>query len=263
VRLGGVSLAMTFAVAIALGGCAMPPPSEAPASDAPNASADAQSDAPKAGGLLGNGSVVDGIRVGEPFDCPATRSECATRLTLAAKAAMARHGLAPVAIGPTRFYMPYLQPGAANGGGGGAIVVFDLREGSQAAIYTVCFDGCFVVDPQPVAPETLAPAVDHGPLVDPFVETPVDCRSAEHPRCNEAVKVAIAAATERGIVTPDTIAAAHYYVTSYPAGSPEATALKGEYLVDVYVAGPHGPTAEVASQVTCASGSCQALPSAP
>jgi hypothetical protein len=208
---------------------------------------------------LANGAVVDGIQVGEPIDCPVSQPDCETRLTMATAAAIARHDLAPTAIGRARFYLPYLQPGAAYGTGGGAIVVFDLQDGSQAAVHTFCFDGCSVVGVQPVAPESLAPVVDHGPLVDPFVSKPADCQSDAQPMCNQAFEVAIAAATKRGILTAATIADAHYYVTFYAAGSPEATALKAEYLVDVYVAGPHGPTAEVGIAVSCTSGSCRAV----
>ena len=60
-------------------------------------------------------------------------------------------------------------------------------------------------------------------------------------------------------MTADTISDAHYYVTYYPAGSPEATALKAQYLVDIYVASPQGSTAEVGIAVSCASGSCDAV----
>jgi hypothetical protein len=213
------------------------------------------------GQVLANGSVVDDIRVGVPIECPATDPECETRLALAKEAAIARHGLVPTAIGAAHFYMTYLAPGAAYGSGGDAIVVFDLDDGSKAAIRTVCFDGCFVVEPQPVRPLTLEPAIDHGPLVDPFVEAPVECASADHPTCSEAVKVAIATASEDGFLAPDTIADAHYYVTFLPPDSPAAAAMKAEYLVDIYIAGDHDLLAETAIAVSCGSGPCQVVSS--
>ena len=213
------------------------------------------------GDVLGNGSVVDDIRIGGPIDCPATNPECETRLTLAKEAAIVRHGLAPTAIGEAHYYMTYLAPGAAYGSGGGMIVVFDLDGGSQAAVQTVCFDGCFVVDPQPLAPLELPPAADHGPLVDPFVDAPVDCASADHPTCNEAVKVAMAAATESGFLAPDTNTDTHYYVTFLPPDSLEAAATPAEYIVDIYIAGPHDVLAEMAFAVSCESGSCRVVSS--
>ena len=213
------------------------------------------------GQVLANGTVVDDIRVGVPIECPTTDPECETRLTLAKEAAVARHGLAPTAIGAARFYMTYLPPGAAYGSGAGAIVVLDLEDGSRAAVHTVCFDGCFVVEPQPVQPQTLEPAVDHGPQVDPFVEAPVDCASADRPTCNEAIKVAIATASEHGFLAPDTIADAHYCVTFLPPDSPEAAATKAEYIVDIYIAGDHDLLAETAIAVYCGSGPCQVVSS--
>jgi len=224
-----------------------------------SAASPSPSSAPLASGVLANGSIVDGIRVGEPIDCPVSVPDCETRLTMATDAVIARHSVAPSAIGHVQFYLPYLQPGATYGSGGGAIVVFDLQDGSQAAVHTFCMDSCLVVGAQPVAPESLPPAVDHGPLVDPFVKNPVACRSDGEPACDEAVTVAIEAATAAGVLTADTISDAHYYVTYYPAGSPEATALKAQYLVDIYVASPQGSTAEVGIAVSCASGSCDAV----
>lgn len=211
--------------------------------------------------VLANGSVVDDIRVGIPIECPATDPECETRLTLAKEATIARHGIAPTAIGAAHFYMTYLAPGAAYGSGSDAIVVFDLDDGSQAAIQTVCFDGCFVVEPQPLRPPTLEPAIDHGPLVDPFVEAPVDCASADHPTCNEAIKVAIASANEHDFLAPETVADDHYYVIFLPPDSPEAAATKAEYIVDIYVAGDHDLLAETAIAVYCGSGPCQVVSS--
>ena len=211
--------------------------------------------------MLANGSVVDDIRIGGPIDCPATSPECETRLTLAKDAAIERHGLAPTAIGEAHYYMTYLAPGAAYGGGGGMIVVFDLDDGSQAAVHTVCFDGCFVVDRQPLAPMELPPAADHGPLVDPFVGAPVDCASADHPTCNEAVEVATAAATGSGFLAPDTKADTHYYVIFVPPDSQEAAGRSAEYIVDMYIAGPHDVLAEIAYAISCASGSCQVVSS--
>jgi hypothetical protein len=116
------------------------------------AAGEASPGATQIGQVLANGSVVDDIRVGVPIECPATRPECETRLALAKEAAISRHAIAPTAIGAAHFYLTYLAPGAAYGSGGGAIVVFDLDDGSQAAVHTVCFDSCFVVDPQPVRP---------------------------------------------------------------------------------------------------------------
>ncbi len=221
--------------------------------------AEATPETAPSGHVLANGSVVDDIRVGIPLDCLASNPECETRLTLAKEAAIARHGLLPTAIGEAHFYMTYLAPGAAYGSGGGAIVVFDLDDGSQAAVHTVCFDGCFVVEPQPVQPETLEPTLDHGPLVDPFVEAPADCTSADHPSCNEAVKVAIAIANEDGFLAPETIADAHYYVIFLPHDSAAAAATKAEYIVDIYLAGDHDLLAETAIAVYCGSGPCNVV----
>jgi hypothetical protein len=204
---------------------------------------------------LTNGSVVDGIRVGKPIEC-APDPDCPTRLALAKAAAIKRHDIAPTAIGPAHFYMPYIPPGATSGSGGGKIVVFDLEDGSQAAVHTFCMDGCFVMSPQPVQPLTLESPADHGPLVDPLVQTPANCSSAERPTCNEAVQVAIDTATANGFLTPDRIADAHYYVVNVPPGS---AASKAEYIVDIYIPGAHGPLAETAIGVYCGSGPCQVV----
>jgi hypothetical protein len=212
--------------------------------------------------MLANGAVVDNIRVGIAIEC-ATDPDCATRVTLAKAAAIERHGVARAAIGAAQFYMPYVAPGATLGSGGGAIVVFDLDDGSQAAVYTYCMDTCIVVSPQPVQPMTLESRGDHGPLVDPLVEAPLDCNSQDHPTCNEAVRVAIAAATTNGSLVPDTIADAHYYVIYITPDSPEETATKAEYVVDLYISGAHDPLAETAIGVYCGSGPCQVVSSQP
>jgi hypothetical protein len=207
---------------------------------------------------LSNGTVVDGIRVGNAIDCNAD-PDCATRVTLAKAAVIERHRLASAALGAANFYMPYIPPGATRGGGGGAIVVFDLEDGSQAAVYTYCMDGCFVVPPQPVVPLTPENPVDHGPLVDPLVLAPRDCGSSDNPTCNEAVQLAIDTATANGFLVPDTIADAHYYVINVTPGTPEAAASRAEYIVDVYIAGAHDVLAETAIGVYCGSGPCHVV----
>ena len=218
-------------------------------------------DAPRAstgrGDGLANGSVVDNIRLGNPIDCPNIDPECETRLTLAKKAAIERHGIDASAIGEAHYYLTYLPPGAAYGSSGGMVVVFDLADGSQAAVQTVCFHGCYVVDPQPVAPRELPPVADHGPLVDPLVEKPADCASADHPTCDEAVAAAIAAATKIGFLAPPTSADTHYHVTFTPAA--QVPQIQAEYVVDMYVAGPHDVLAEMAFGVSCDSGPCQVV----
>ena len=206
-----------------------------------------------------NGAVVDDIRVGLAIEC-APDPDCATRLTLATAAAAERHGIAPTAIGAAQFYMPYIPPGATLGSGGSVIVVFDLDDGSQAAVTTFCMDTCFVVAPQPVQPLTLDGTGDHGPLVDPPVEAPITCASADHPTCDEAVQVAIDRATADGFLTSDTIADAHYYVIFVAPNSLEAAASKSEYIVDIYIAGEHDVVAETAIGVFCGSGPCQIVP---
>jgi hypothetical protein len=207
---------------------------------------------------LTNGTVVDGIRVGVRIEC-APDPDCPTRLALAKAAAIERHAIAPSAFGPAHFYMPYIPPGAVLGSGGGKIVVFDLQDGSQAAVYTHCMTDCLVVAPQPVQPPTLESPVDHGPLVDPLVQSPVVCSTADHPKCDEAVQVAIDTATANGFLEPDRIAEAHYYVITVPPGS-AAAASKTEYIVDIYIPGAHDPLAETAIGVYCGSGPCQVVP---
>ncbi len=187
--------------------------------------------------------------------------ECETRLKLATAEAISRHGLAPSAIGAAHFYMPYIPPGATLGSGGGLIVVFDVDDGSRAAIYTFCFDSCSVVDAQPVPPLALPSAADHGPQVDPFVQAPIACSSPDHPRCNEAAQVAIAAATTSGFIAPATIAKTHYYITYIPPGSPEAAVTKAEYMVSLYIAGEHDNLADTVIGVYCGSGPCNTLSS--
>jgi hypothetical protein len=209
-----------------------------------------------------NGTVIDGIRVGISIDC-ASDPDCPSRLALAKAAAIERHDVAPSAIGAAHFYMPYIPPGAVLGSGGGKIVVFDLEDGSKAAIYTHCMDGCLVVSPQPVQPLTLENPRDHGPLVDPLVQAPVECSSADHPTCDEAVHVAIESATASGFLTPDRIAEAHYYVLNVPSESLQAAASKAEYFVDIYIAGAHGPITETVIGVYCGKGNCQVVSSTP
>jgi hypothetical protein len=211
--------------------------------------------------VIGTGTVVDDIRVGNVTEC-APDPDCATRLKLAKAAAIARHGLAPDSIGAARFYGTYIPPGATLGSGGGRVVVFDLDDGSHAAVLTYCMDTCFVVAPQPVQPLTLESPADHGPLVDPLVDAPLDCDSPDHPTCNEALKVAIAAATADGFLAPDTIAGAHYYVVYVTPDSPAAAASKAEYI-DVYIAGPDDTQAETAIGIYCGPGPCQVVSSRP
>jgi hypothetical protein len=209
---------------------------------------------------LANGTVVDNIRVGNAADC-ATDPDCATRIELAKDAVIERHGVPPSAIGAVQFYRPYLPPGAARGTGGFKIVVFDLEDGSQAAVNTFCMDSCSVVPRQPVQPLTLEGSGDHGPLVDPKVEAPLTCSSADHPACDEAVQVAIDRARAIDFVTSETIAKAHYYVIYVAPGTPEAAISKAEYIVDIYIAGEHDVLAETAIGVYCGSGPCQVVPS--
>jgi hypothetical protein len=206
--------------------------------------------------VLENGTVVDGIRLGTATDCAGP--DCETRLKLATADAMSRHDLAPSAIGPAHFYLPYVPPGATLGSGGGYIVVLDLDDGSRAAVYTFCFTTCGVVT-QPLAPLTLEGSGDHGPLVDPVVEARLDCSSPDHPSCDEAVQVAIAAATTNGFIAPTTIADTHYYVVYVTPGSPEAAAFKAEYIVHFYIAGDHDNLAESAIGVYCGSGPCETV----
>lgn len=243
-----------LAVALVLGACSRAPTAEGVASPTSDASAAAQH-------VLENGTVVDGIRVGIATDC--VGPDCDTRLKLATAAAIARHGLAPTALGAPQFYMPYITPGATLGSGGGAIVVFDLGDGSQVAVYTYCMDTCFVASPQPVRPPTLESPGDHGPLVDPLVEAPVDCSSADHPTCDDALQVAISTATKNGFIVPATMAKTHYYVTNVIPGSPEASASGAEYIVHFYIAGDHDNLAELAIGVSCGSGPCRAASSHP
>ena len=212
--------------------------------------------------MIGNGMVVDDIRLGNAIEC-APDPDCATRLELAKAAAIVRHGIAPDSIGAARFYMTYIPPGAALGAGGGEVVVFDLEDGSHAAVLTYCMDSCIVVAPQPVQPLTLESPVDHGPLVDPLVKAPRDCASSDHPTCDEALKIAIAAATADRFLAPDAIADAHYYVTYVTPDSPEAAASKAEYIFDFYIAGAHEPQSETAIGVYCGPGPCQVVSSRP
>ena len=238
---------MVFVLTLTLAGCSR---LAALAGASPGASEPQQ--------VLANGDVVDGIRIGNASGC-AVDPDCATRLSLAKAAAIARHGLAPTSIGAAQFFMPYVTPGATLGSGGGVIVVFDLDDGSRAAVYTYCFDTCLVVSPQPVRPLTAESPGDHGPLVDPLVQAPLDCSSDDHPTCNEAVRVAIASATTSGFLAPDSIADAHYHVTYVNPDSPEAAASKAEYIVDLYIAGAHETLAETAIGVSCGSLPCHVV----
>ena len=207
---------------------------------------------------LENGTVVDDIRLGIATDCAGP--DCETRLKLATAEVISRHGVAPSAIGAAQFFVPYVPPGATLGSGGGLIVVFDLADGSRAAVHTFCFTTCAVAGPQPVAPLTLPSAEDHGPTVDPLVSAPTDCSLPNHPTCNEAVRVAIASATESGFIAPATMAETHYYIRSVIPGSPESRAWDVEYIVNLYIAGEHDNLAEQAVGVYCGTGPCRAVP---
>ncbi len=214
--------------------------------------------------VLANGTVVDNIRLGIAVDCELVAgSECTTALNLATTEAAARHNLALTSIGAPHFYLPYSPPGAVLGGGSGYIVVLDLADGSQAAVYVYCFDRCQVIPPQPVRPMTLPSPDDHGPMVDPLVKAPSDCASPGHATCNEALQVAIATATNNGFLAPARIADAHYYIVYVSPGSPEAAASKAEYIVDFYIAGASDTLAETAIGVFCGSGPCQAVSPSP
>jgi hypothetical protein len=244
------SLIRVMVLALTLTGC-----TSAPATGGV-APADSASSAATQEEVLENGTVVDGVRLGVATDCAGP--DCDTRLKLATAEVIARHGLVPGAIGEAQFYMPYIPPGATLGSGGGSIVVFDLDDGSRAAVYTFCFDSCSVRTPT-LAPLTLPPPDDHGPLVDPLVKAPIDCSSPDHPTCDEAMQVAIATATNSGFIAPATIADTHYYITYITPGSPEAAAFNVEYIVHLYVAGDHDNLAETAIGVYCGSEPCQAV----
>jgi hypothetical protein len=207
---------------------------------------------------LENGTVVDEIRLGIATDCAGP--DCETRLQLATADVISRHAVPPSAIGAAESYLPYVAPGATLGSGGGLILVFDIDDGSRAAAYTFCFTTCEIVDPQPASPMTLPRGVDHGPMVDPLVEAPVDCSSPEHPTCNEALRVAIATATKSGFIAPATLDETHYYVSYITPGSPESVAWDVEYVVNLYVPGEHDNLAEQVVGVTCGSSACHAVP---
>lgn len=234
----------------ALTGCSSAPVPERIASAASGAPA-----APR--DALENGAVIDEIRLGIATVCAGP--DCETRLQLATAEVISKRGLAPNAIGAAEFYLPYVAPGATLGSGGGLILVFDIDDGSRAAVYTFCFTTCEIVDPQPASPMTLPSSVDHGPMVDPQVEAPVDCSSPDQPTCNEALRVAIATATKSGFIAPATVAETHYYINYLTPGSPESRAWDVEYIVNFYVAGEHDNLAEQVVGVTCGSGSCHAV----
>lgn len=247
-------LIASMALTLAITGCTSIPTRE---SVAPAASADSSAPSAASQQVLENGTVVDDIRLGMATECGGP--DCATRMKLATAEAISRHGLASSAIGAAHFYMPYIPPGTTLGTGGGLIVVFEIDDGSQAAIYTFCFDSCFVVNAQPVPPLTLPSPEDHGPLVDPLVEAPRDCSTPDHPACNGALRVAIDEATTNGFISPATIADTHYYIDYIAAGSPEAAAFKAEYIVHLYIPGDHDNLAETAIGVFCGSGPCQTV----
>jgi hypothetical protein len=246
--------ALLFALLLSLlplTGCSSAPTPEhvvPGATGAPAASRDA----------LENGTVVDDIRLGIATDCAGP--DCEARLKLATAEVIARHSVAPGAIGAAQFFVPYIPPGATLGSGGGLIVVFDLADGSRSAVYTFCFTTCAVVGPQPVAPLTLPSPEDHGPLVDPLVSAPTECSSPDHPTCNEALRVAIATATRIGFIAPATVEEMHYYISHITPGSPESAIWDVEYIVNFYVPSEHDTLAEQVVGVTCGSGSCHAVP---
>jgi hypothetical protein len=247
-----ISLRFALLVSLlALTGCSSAPMPERVAPVASGATSGPQS-------ALENGAVVDEIRLGIATDCAG--SDCDTRLRLATAEVISKRGLAPSAIGPAEFYLPYVAPGATLGSGGGLILVFDVDEGSPAAVYTFCFTTCEIVDPQPASPMTLPSGVDHGPMVDPQVAAPVDCSSPDHPTCNEALRVAIATATEGGFIAPATVEEMHYYISYITPGSPESAVWDVEYIVNLYVPGEHDNLAEQVVGVTCGSGSCHSVP---
>jgi hypothetical protein len=243
-----------MALTLTLTGCTRAPTAGgvAPAASAASATTAGSAAAQQ---VLENGTVIDDTLLGLATNCGGP--DCDTRVKLATAEAIKRHGHTPV--GAAQFYMPYIPPGATLGSAGGLIVVFDLDDGSQAAVHTFCFDTCFVVNPQPGPPLTLPSPDDHGPLVDPSVKAPLDCSSPDHPTCNEAVQVAIAAATTNGFIAPATITATHYYIVYVTPGSPEATTFKVEYLINLYVAGDHDNLAESVIGVYCGSGPCHAV----
>lgn len=235
---------------LALTGCSSPPMPEPVAPVASGAPPGPQR-------ALENGTVVDEVRLGIATDC--TGPDCETRLQLAKAEVIAKRGLAPSAVGAAEFYLPYVAPGATLGSGGGLILVFDIDDGSRGAAYTFCFTTCEIVNPQPASPMTLPTGVDHGPMVDPLVEAPVDCSSPDHPTCNEALRVAIATATQSGFIAPANVEEMHYYISYITPGSAESAARDVEYVVNLYVPGEHDNLAERVVGVTCGSVSCHAV----
>jgi hypothetical protein len=160
IPLVALTLVLTGCSSLATPGGAAPRTSEPAASAAPAAAQQ----------VLANGTVVDNIRLGVAVDCKLVAgSECTTALNLATTEAAGRHNLPLTSIGAPHFYLPYSPPGAALGGGGGYIVVLDLADGSQAAVYVYCFDRCQVIPPQPVRPMTLPSPGGYDTLIWPHL----------------------------------------------------------------------------------------------
>lgn len=113
----------------------------------------AQSSAPS---QLANGAVVSGIQIGIPVCAPP--ADCTAVLTFAQTEATKAGLVDADSITNTSVYQQYVPEGMYSTGGG-YVVVYDLRDGSQAAIRVHCGVGpCIVVPLQPLIDKIPSPS---------------------------------------------------------------------------------------------------------
>jgi hypothetical protein len=114
--------------------------------------------------------VIDGFTIGARLDtttCASTDVACAAAADADAKivrdALLAtRPGLDPSTITALHWYSQILPPGYEQSGSF-TVAVFDLADGSQAAMGLACG----VTDCKAITASKREPSNDHGPLVDP------------------------------------------------------------------------------------------------
>lgn len=119
--------ALAFVLALALAGCA---------------------NGLTASGDLVSGTVIDRYKIGDPLDCGVNGDPtCDEMLRIATDVATSKRGIASSAIVEHRLYTEFIPPGSTSGGGMVGIVVFDLGDGSRAAVGVYCgVGGCQVVN---------------------------------------------------------------------------------------------------------------------
>jgi len=148
-------------LAFTLAGCSGAIGAASPAPAAPSVSQQA---------TIAPATVIDGFTIGDRLDttsCPSGDVVCTAAADADAKlvrdALLAAHpGLDAAAIAALHWYSEILPPGYEQSGSF-TIAVFDLADGSRAAMGLACG----VTDCKAVPASKRAPSTDHGPIVDP------------------------------------------------------------------------------------------------